>query len=101
MCFRSRFLFYVTSTILTGIVGTGGIIVYSKYDPKFRELITNNIPGSEKFIKVCLFEDKEFVDQTKKIGGRVVCKVAQQVKSIKERYLCYIFLIIIVNVILC
>lgn len=101
MYFRSRFLFYVTSTLLTGIVGTGGIVVYSKYDPKFRDLITNNIPGSDKFIKVCLFEDQEFVDQTKKIGGRVVCKVAQQVKFIKERYVvffkniikCYYFLV--------
>lgn len=89
MYFRSRFLFYATSTILTGVVGTGGIVVYSKYDPKFRELLTNNIPGSDKFIKVCLFEDKEIVDQAKKIGGRVVCKVARQVKSIKDRYIIF------------
>lgn len=85
MYFRSRFLFYVTSTILTGIVGTTGVVVYSKYDPKFREVLTNNIPGSGKFIKVCLFEDEEFVNQTKQFGGRIVCKVARQVKSIKER----------------
>lgn len=66
-------------------MGTAGIVVYSKYDPKFRELITNNVPGSDKFIKICLFEDKEFVDQGKQLGGRIVCKVAQQVKKIKER----------------
>lgn len=83
--FRSGFLFYATSTILTGVMGTAGIVVYSKYDPKFREILTNNVPGSEKFIRVCLFEDKEFVDQSKRLGGRIVCKVAQQVKSIKER----------------
>lgn len=83
--FRSRFLYYLTSTLLTGVMGTTGIIVYSKYDPKFREILTNNIPGTDKFIKVCLFEDKEFVDESKKLGGRIVCKVAQQVKSIKER----------------
>lgn len=68
-------------------MGTGGIVIYSKYDPKFRELLTNNVPGSDKFIRVCLFEDKEFVDQSKRLGGRIVCKVAQQVKSIKERYI--------------
>ncbi|XP_026811516.1 MICOS complex subunit Mic60-like [Rhopalosiphum maidis] len=81
---KSRFLFYVMGTVLTGVMGTAGIVVYSKNDPKFRELLTNNIPGTDKFIKVCLFEDTEFVDKSKKIGGRVVCKVAQQVKSIKE-----------------
>lgn len=83
--FRSKFLFYLTSTVLTGVIGTAGTVVYSKYDPKFRELITNNIPGSDKFIKVCLFEDQEIFDQTKKLGGRIVCKVARQVKTIKER----------------
>lgn len=87
--FRSRFLFYTTSAILTGVLGTGAIVVYSKYDPKFRELLTNNLPGFDKFIKVCSFEDKDFIDQTKKIGGRVVCKVAQQVKSVKERYVIF------------
>jgi len=72
-------------TVLTGVMGTAGIVVYSKNDPKFRELLTNSIPGADKFIKVCLFEDKEFIDQSKRLGGRIVCKVAQQVKSIKER----------------
>ncbi|KAF0762719.1 MICOS complex subunit Mic60-like [Aphis craccivora] len=81
---KSRFLFYVMGTVITGVMGTAGIVVYSKNDPKFRELLTNNIPGVDKFIKVCLFEDTEFIDQSKKIGGRIVCKVAQQVKSIKE-----------------
>ncbi|XP_008181676.1 MICOS complex subunit Mic60 [Acyrthosiphon pisum] len=81
---KSRFLFYVMGTVLTGVIGTAGIVVYSKNDPKFRELLTNNIPGADKFIKVCLFEDTEFVDQSKRLGGRIVCKVAQQVKSIKE-----------------
>lgn len=83
--FRSRFWFYASSTILTGVIGTAGIVVYSKYDPKFREMLTNNIPGSDKLIKVCLFEDKEILDHSKRLGGRIVCKVAQQVKSIKER----------------
>ncbi|XP_060863582.1 MICOS complex subunit Mic60-like isoform X2 [Metopolophium dirhodum] len=81
---KSRFLFYIMGTVLTGVMGTAGIVVYSKNDPKFRELLTNNIPGADKFIKVCLFEDTEFVDQSKRLGGRIVCKVAQQVKSIKE-----------------
>ncbi|KAL4142397.1 hypothetical protein QTP88_004864 [Uroleucon formosanum] len=81
---KSRFLFYVMGTVLTGVMGSAGIVVYSKNDPRFRELLTNNIPGADKFIKVCLFEDTEFVDQTKRLGGRIVCKVAQQVKSIKE-----------------
>lgn len=66
-------------------MGTAGIVVYSKYEPKFREMLTSNIPGADKFIKVCLFEDKEFVDKSKNLGGRIVCKVAQQVKSIKKR----------------
>lgn len=65
-------------------MGTAGIVVYSKYDPKFRELITSNIPGLDKFIKICLFEDEEFVNRGKQLGGRIVCKVAQQVKKIKE-----------------
>lgn len=81
---KSRFLFYVMGTVLTGVIGTAGIVVYSKNDPKFRELLTNNVQGADKFIKVCLFEDTEFVDQIKRLGGRMVCKVAQQVKSIKE-----------------
>lgn len=75
----------MTSTLLAGVTGTAGVVVYSKYDPKFRELVTYNIPGSDKFIKICLFEDKEIVDKSKQLGGRVVCKVAQGVKSIKER----------------
>jgi len=83
--FRSRFLYYVTATVFTGVIGTSGIVVSSKYYPEFRELLTNNIPGADKFIKVCLFEDTELNDQIKKKGGRIVCKVAQQVKSIKER----------------
>lgn len=88
-------------TVLTGVMGTAGIVVYSKTDPKFRELLTNNIPGADKFIKVCLFEDTEFIDQSKKIGGRIVCKVAQQVKSIKERQVIFliswrIFIILII-----
>lgn len=83
--FRSRLLFYATSTILTGVTVVTGVVVYSKYDPKFREAVTNNLPGSDKFIKVCLFEDEEFINQTKRFGGRIVCKVARQVKSIKER----------------
>jgi len=83
--FRSRFLFYATSTIITGIVGTAGIVVYSKYNPTFRGILITNVPSSDKFIKVCLFEDKEFVDQIKRLGGRIVCKIARQVKSIKER----------------
>ncbi|XP_025199417.1 MICOS complex subunit Mic60-like [Melanaphis sacchari] len=81
---KSRFLFYVMGTVLTGVMGTAGIVVYSKNDPKFRELLTNNVPGADKFIKVCLFEDTELIDQSKKLGGRMVCKIAQQVKSIKE-----------------
>lgn len=48
-------------------------------------MLTNNIPGSDKLIKVCLFEDKELLDHSKRLGGRIVCKVAQQVKSIKEK----------------
>jgi len=71
-------------TVLTGVMGTAGIVVYSKIDPKFRELLMN-IPGADKFIKVCLFEDTEFIDQSKILGGRIVCKVAQQIKSTKER----------------
>lgn len=78
-------MFYTTSTILTGVVGTAGIVVYAKYDSKFREILTTNIPSLDKFIKVCLFEDKEFIDQSKRLGGRIVCKIARQVKSIKER----------------
>lgn len=89
LCFRSKFLFYTTSTIITGIISTAGIVVYSKYDPKFRELLTNNVSGSDKYIKILLFEDKEFVDRSKQLGGRIVCKVAQQVKSIKERQVLY------------
>ncbi|KAL5240712.1 hypothetical protein ACI65C_008122 [Semiaphis heraclei] len=81
---KSRFLFYVTATVFTGVIGTSGIVVFSREYPKFRELLTNNIPGADKFIKVCLFEDTELNDQIKKKGGLIVCKVAQQVKSIKE-----------------
>jgi len=66
-------------------VGTAGIIAYLKYDPKFREILTTNIPNSDKFIKVCLFEDKEFINQSKRFGGHIVCKIMQQLKSIKER----------------
>lgn len=48
-------------------------------------MLTENVPALDKYIGILLFEDKEFVEQSKQLGGRVVCKVAQQVKSIKER----------------
>lgn len=78
-------------------MSTAGVVVYSKNDPKFRELLTSNIPGSDKFIKVCLFEDEEFINKSKQLGGRVVCKVARQVKSIKERQVnVFLFFILLI-----
>ena len=81
---KSRFVFYATSTIITGMMGTMGLIAYSKYNPEFREFLTNYLPIADKFIKVCLFEDKELINQSKLFGGRIVCKVIQKLKSIKE-----------------
>ncbi|CAH0388097.1 unnamed protein product [Bemisia tabaci] len=56
-----RFLFY---TISLATLGTGGVILYAQYDPEFRSWLDGNVPGSDKFIKVVMQEEKSIIDST-------------------------------------
>ncbi|XP_050436383.1 MICOS complex subunit Mic60-like [Adelges cooleyi] len=82
---KSRFLFYSIGTLLTGVLGTAGLVVYSKNDPKFHELLITNVPGVDKFLKV--FDEEDLLKTSKELGGRIACKVGQQVKSLKEKFI--------------
>lgn len=40
------------------ILGCSSIVVYAKYDPKFRQWLKTNIKGSDELLKMILFEEK-------------------------------------------
>lgn len=48
------------------IVATGGIVAYAKYDSEFRKTLVQNVPGSDKVLKILLQEENPFSDLTKK-----------------------------------
>ncbi|XP_050535380.1 MICOS complex subunit Mic60-like [Daktulosphaira vitifoliae] len=79
---KSQFIVYSMGTILTGIFGTAGVVLYSKNDPKFRQLLVTNIPGSEDFLKI--FDDKDMLQGVQYLGGRLACKIGQQINVLKK-----------------
>lgn len=61
LCFyRSRKKYYYTLGVL--LVGTAGVIGYAKYDPDFREVLTETIPGSDDVIKFVFEEEKPYME---------------------------------------
>jgi len=40
------------------IFGFSTIVVYAKYDTKFRQWLKTNVYGSDELLKLLLFEDK-------------------------------------------
>lgn len=45
------------------IFGFSTIVVYAKYDTKFRQWLKTNIYGSDEFLKLIFFEDKSAQEQ--------------------------------------
>lgn len=51
---------YVLGSVIFGFTT---IVVYAKYDTKFRQWLKTNIYGSDKLLKLILFEDKSAQEQ--------------------------------------
>jgi len=52
------------------IFGCSTIIIYAKYDTKFRQWLKANVYGSDDLLKVILFEDKHAQEQTSSVKSK-------------------------------
>lgn len=54
------------------IFGFSTIVVYAKYDTKFRQWLKTNIYGSDELLKLILFEDKTAHEQPSSVKPKWV-----------------------------
>lgn len=54
------------------IFGFSTIVVYAKYDTKFRQWLKTNVYGSDELLKLILFEDKSTSEKPSSVKSKYV-----------------------------
>lgn len=52
------------------IFGFSSIVIYAKYDTKFRQWLKANVYGSDELLKLLLFEDKFAQEKPSNVESR-------------------------------
>lgn len=51
-CFRSKYVLGLSA--LAGAAAVGGVVVFSHYDPEFRQTVERNVPYSDVLLRSAL-----------------------------------------------